>query len=110
MKRVFDQNLSPRLAVRLADLFPGSSHVHPNGLGQSDDRDVRTFALLEGFTLVTKDGDFSDLAAMLGVPPLVVWLRIGNCTTRQIEELIRRNHQAILQLDGHPDAGVLSIQ
>ena len=32
MKLLFDQNLSPRLVTRLADLYPDSNHVYPLGL------------------------------------------------------------------------------
>ena len=32
MKLLFDQNLSPKLVNRLADLFPGSGHVQSVGL------------------------------------------------------------------------------
>jgi len=37
MKLVFDQNLSGDLVRKLADLFPGSSHVKHLGMMQSDD-------------------------------------------------------------------------
>ena len=33
MKLLFDQNLSPRLANRLKDLYPAFTHVDPLGLG-----------------------------------------------------------------------------
>jgi hypothetical protein len=35
MKLLSDQNLSPQLVNRLADLFPGSSHVQTEGLGSA---------------------------------------------------------------------------
>lgn len=39
MKLLFDQNLSPKLVKRLADVFPSSSHVQSLGLdGASDDQ------------------------------------------------------------------------
>jgi predicted nuclease of predicted toxin-antitoxin system len=44
MKLLFDQNLSPKLPVRLADLFPGSSHVEQLGMGQADDAVLWQFA------------------------------------------------------------------
>lgn len=37
MKLLFDQNLSPKLVVRLADLYPGSLHVRDLGLADGDD-------------------------------------------------------------------------
>jgi predicted nuclease of predicted toxin-antitoxin system len=44
MKLLFDQHLSPRLVTRLADLYPGSAHVDPLGLGREDDRIVWRYA------------------------------------------------------------------
>jgi predicted nuclease of predicted toxin-antitoxin system len=109
MKLLFNHHLSPRLANRLAVLFPDSSHVYLHSLDQADDRDVWEFARQHGFTLVTKDSDFNDLSALRGFPPRVLWLRIGNCTTRQIEELIRRHQQVIEEFENDPNAGVLAL-
>lgn len=61
MKLLFDQNLSPRLVSQLADLYPDSKHVYPLGLDRVPDHEVREYAQREGFLLVTKDADFSDL-------------------------------------------------
>jgi predicted nuclease of predicted toxin-antitoxin system len=109
MKLLFDHNLSPRLAAQLADLFPSSSHVHLYALHEADDREVWEFARGHGFTLVTKDSDFSDLSALRGFPPRVIWLRIGNCTTREVEDLIRRHREVIEQFEMDPEAGVLTL-
>jgi predicted nuclease of predicted toxin-antitoxin system len=37
-----------------------------------------------GCLLVTKDEDFRRLSELRGAPPKVVWLRVGNCTTRDL--------------------------
>lgn len=109
MKLLFDQNLSPRLVGRLADLFPDSAHVHLLGIAEAPDRDVREFARREGFLVVTNDADFSELCLMLGFPPKVVWVRRGNCTTRDVEGIIRRHHQDIEALDADKLVGVLTL-
>jgi predicted nuclease of predicted toxin-antitoxin system len=57
MKLLFDQNLSPELVNRLADLFPGSSHVQAVVLDCADDDQVWEHARLNGFAIVTKDAD-----------------------------------------------------
>jgi predicted nuclease of predicted toxin-antitoxin system len=36
------------------------------------------FAKQQGLTIVTFDSDFYDLVTLLGNPPKVIWLRIGN--------------------------------
>ncbi|MBI3980262.1 MAG: DUF5615 family PIN-like protein [Chloroflexi bacterium] len=41
MKLLVDQNLSPHLVRRLADLFPGSSHVSLVGLERASDPVLR---------------------------------------------------------------------
>lgn len=83
MKLLFDHHLSFRLAHRLADLFPDNSHVVSHRLDRASDTVVWEFARANGFTLVTKDADFSDLSILRGFPPKVVWVRLGNCTTAE---------------------------
>lgn len=62
MKLLFDQNLSPRLAQRLRDLYPGSLHVRDAGLESADDVAVWEYAREHGFTLVSKDSDFRQMS------------------------------------------------
>jgi predicted nuclease of predicted toxin-antitoxin system len=64
MKLLSDQNLSPRLVHRLADLFPNSSHVMEVGLDQSLD-----YARQHDYLIVTKDVDFSEFSILRGFPP-----------------------------------------
>jgi predicted nuclease of predicted toxin-antitoxin system len=44
MKLLFDQNLSHKLARRLADLFPNSTHVREVGLKEAEDPEVWEYA------------------------------------------------------------------
>ncbi|MCU0841361.1 MAG: DUF5615 family PIN-like protein, partial [Thiobacillaceae bacterium] len=71
----------PALAERLQDLFPDASHVEHIGLGSADDERVWHAACAGDYAIVTKDADFQDLATLRGVPPKVIWIRRGNCTT-----------------------------
>ena len=73
MKLLFDQNLSPRLVNRLSDLYPDSNHVYPLGIDRVADKEVWEYARREGYLVVTKDADFSDLCMLLGFPPKVIW-------------------------------------
>lgn len=95
MKLLFDENLSPRLAMRLANLFPDSKHVREIGLQAADDPLVWEYARLNGFLIVSKDADMHDLSLLFGNPPKVIWLRLGNCSTAQAESLLRREFEAI---------------
>lgn len=109
MKLLFDEQLSPSLVRRLADVFPGSGHVHELGLGSSHDRVVWDHARTHGFDIVTKDADFTDLAMTLGAPPRVVWLRLGNCTTAVVEAVLRSQHVAVIEFGQDAQSRVLAL-
>lgn len=109
MKLLFDQNLSPQLVKHLADLYPDSQHVFFIGLDQSDDRALWDFANQNNFTVVTRDSDFSALSVLRGFPPKVIWLRRGNCSTQQIEEILRLHDEDIKQFCQNSTLGVLTL-
>jgi predicted nuclease of predicted toxin-antitoxin system len=109
VKLLFDQNLSPRHVQCLSDLYPNSAHVYSMGLDQASDRVLWNYALEHGFTLVTQDADFSEMSDILGFPPKVIWIRRGNCSTHQIESLLRQHHEAIASLAKDTTAGTLTV-
>lgn len=109
MKLLFDQNLSPRLVKLLSDLYPDSNHVYPLGIDRVPDKEIWECARREGFTVVTKDADFSDLCMLAGFPPKVIWIRRGNCKTSDIEALLRHHHADVEALDKDTLMGVLTL-
>jgi predicted nuclease of predicted toxin-antitoxin system len=109
VKLLFDHHLSPRLVKSLADIYPDSNHVYPLGLDQADDTDIWEHACREGFLIVTKDADFSDLCILRGFPPKVVWIRRGNCQTSAIEAMLRHHYADIEALDKDTIVGVLTL-
>lgn len=95
MKLLFDQNLSHKLVLQLADIFSDSAHVRQINLRDADDRTVWDYARDHECIIVTKDSDFADLSFLLGPPPVIVWIRIGNCTTDDIAFALRKNFAMI---------------
>lgn len=95
MKLLFDQNLSPRLPGLLADLYPASTHVIPLGLDEAEDIEIWEYARAQGFVIVSKDSDFQARSQLLGAPPKVIWVRLGNCTRTAVEKLLRDYSTAI---------------
>jgi predicted nuclease of predicted toxin-antitoxin system len=95
MKLLFDQNVSPRLVRRLADIYPDSLHVREVGLRDADDAEIWEYAKLHGFTIVSKDWDFQQRSLLYGHPPKFIWLRVGNCPVGVIESLLRKHSVAI---------------
>jgi predicted nuclease of predicted toxin-antitoxin system len=110
MKLLFDQNLSPALVKRLADLFPDSSHVFWLSLDQSKDAAVWQFAEANGFTIVSKDEDFNLFSVSHAAPPKVIWLLLGNCSTAEVETAIRSELEAIRRLEADPELSTLIIR
>ena len=95
MKLLFDENLSPNLPQRLIDIFPDSLHVRDVGMKSMIDPIVWDYAKEHDLMIVSKDSDMHDLSLVLGNPPKVIWLRLGNCSTSQVEGLLRRDFNAI---------------
>lgn len=110
MKLLFDQNLSPKLVGRLADLFPGSSHAQPESLDRADDLQLWEHALQHGFTIVTKDEDYNNLSVVRGNPPKILWIQLGNCTTAQIEALFRSTYADIAAFEQDASVGTLVLR
>jgi len=107
MKLLLDENLSPRLAESLQDLFPGTVHVEDCGLGAADDEQIWRFARESDYVIVSKDSDFYDRSALYGGPPKVVWVRVGNCTTQELESVLRASEPSIAALGGSRDTTLI---
>src|SRR6266446_1178159 len=99
MKLLFDQNLSPRLPRLLADIYPESIHIREVGLRDADDSTIWQYGKAEGYAIVSKDSDFQQRSLLNGAPPKFIWLRVGNCTVKRTEELLRSYSVAIQTFD-----------
>ena len=109
MKLLFDQNLSPTLVARLADIYPHSSHVHSHSLDTASDLEIWDFARSNDYVIVTKDADFSELSALRGFPAKIVWLQFGNCKTGRIEEMLRMHRDVLGRLAEEVEIGIVKI-
>ena len=45
----------------------------------------------------------------LAIPPRVIWIRLGNCATTDIERVLRRHHADVAEFCRNPDAGILAV-
>jgi predicted nuclease of predicted toxin-antitoxin system len=85
-----DAHLSPGIAVWITSTF-GITAVALRDLGLRDAEDPEIFeaAKAEGVVLMTKDSDFVDLANRFGAPPKIIWLRCGNTSNAQLQNILR---------------------
>ena len=110
MKLLLDQNLSPRLCDRLRDVWTEVVYVRAVGLAAADDSAVWANARQHGFTIVSKDSDFSGRSFLFGAPPKVIRLALGSCSTSEIERRLRGDLQEIKAFVAEPDATLLVIE
>ena len=99
MKLLLDQNLPRSLLQTLGGTFPGSEHVIGLELDNSPDSQIYDYAGQHDFTIVSKDSDFRQLSFLHGAPPKVVWLRVGNCTVRDLVALLNENKHRLLEFE-----------
>mgnify|MGYP000844249596 FL=1 len=112
MKLLLDQNISYRIVNKIQDILPGSGQVRELGLENSKDSQIWKFALENGYAIVTFDSDFYDLGLLKGASPKVIWLRLGNTSTLNLENVLRKNSDLINTFLTDPtfkDIGCLEI-
>jgi len=109
VRLLFDENLSRKLVTHLDDLYPGSIHVADAGLLKGSDAAVWDYAKARNFTIVSADSDFFELAATLGPPPKVIWLRRWTYRTKDVELVLRREAIRIAEFTSDTESGFLVL-
>ena len=109
MRLLFDEQLSEELVKLLHDLFPDSLHIRLLEAGGSPDSRVWQLAREHDCLLVSKDEDFHRLSVLRGAPPKVVWLRLGNCTTEDVAQVLRQRAEDIRQFAQQAEATFLEL-
>ena len=109
MSLLFDQNISFKIIKSIEDIYPGSISVKEIGLDNPRDIDIWNFAKLKQLSIVTFDSDFIDLSNLKGYPPKIIWLRIGNTSTLNIAERIRKERKNISDFLNNGEIGFLEI-
>jgi len=109
MKLLFDENLSPKLVQLLRDLFPDSLHVRDVALKAADDLTVWKYAQENSLIICSKDSDMHQRSFLLGFPPKVVWVRLGNCSTSDVQKLLRKHFASIEAFAADDYASFLSL-
>ncbi len=110
MKLLFDENLSPRLVELLDALYPGSRHVASIGLEGKSDQEIWDHAAANEFIIVSKDNDFRQRCFVLGPPPKVLWLSVGNAGTSAIRTLLENARPAVVEFAENAEEALLVLE
>lgn len=84
MRFVVDANLPRRLTDWLIERGHQCEHVLDLDLAQSSDEEIWRYCLSSGAIIVSKDEDFANRVRGGRRGPVVVWVRTGNGTTREL--------------------------
>jgi len=110
VKLLLDENLSPRLVQRLAEAFPGTTHVDAVGFHGRSDGAIWDWARTNEFAIVSKDDDFRQLSFLHGSPPKVIWLSVGNAGTEAITTLLLREKIRVEAFADNPEDSLLILR
>lgn len=91
MKPLYNGMLPPSMVRRLADLWPDGRHVVTEYGETFPDEAVWSEARKHGYTIITKDSDFSDERKHQGPPPQAIRLRLGNSNPADLERYLREH-------------------
>ena len=79
-------------------------------LGSTRDAVIWKYAKEHGFTFLTKDKDFASLSITWGVPPKVILLQSGNCSTVTIERIVRGNAMRLADFENDTRRSLLILK
>ena len=109
MKLLLDENLSNRIVYRIIDLYPSSDHVKTLALTNTDDSIIWEYAKANNFVIVSKDSDFHQRSLLYGHPPKFIYLKVGNCPTSKIVQILRDNFDTIIQFRDRESESILVL-
>ena len=94
-----DAQLPPALARWLRDLGESQAfHVEDLGLLRAEDPDIFEHARKAAAVVITKDSDFVQIQERRGPPPRLIWVTCGNCSNRDLRDLMVRSWPRIKHL------------
>jgi predicted nuclease of predicted toxin-antitoxin system len=107
VKFLVDNQLPRALATLLEDLGHHAVHVLDVELGRVDDLTIWAYAAQNGYTLISKDADFADLALLAQTEARLIWVRIGNCRKSVLLEAFKN---ALKKIEQELEAGETLIE
>ena len=88
MKFLVDNQLPAALTRFLASRGVDCQHVLDVGLGGASDAEIWRFAGRNDCVVISKDEDFLYLANAPSAKGRFIWIRLGNCRTKRLLEII----------------------
>lgn len=109
MKLLLDQNLSRKIIKQIEGIYPDSCHIMSVLTENSSDQHIWVYAKEHGYIIVTKDDDYERQSILLGHPPKVIWIRLGNCKTATVIALLQNSQKIILAFAEDEEKSILTL-
>lgn len=106
---LLDQNLSPKLAGILGSEFGMVVHVDTPGMAGDTDTCVWEYAKKNGYAIVTKDKDFYQRGTLVGHPPKVIHLTLGNYSVAETPTALLDRSGRVKDFLKHPSRAYLVL-
>ena len=90
--------MPPALAVWLRTQGHDAQAVREVGLREAEDGAIWTHALQTGAVILTKDEDFAARTQQAPSGPVIIWLRVGNCSNTALRLWLEPRWPGIVQL------------
>jgi predicted nuclease of predicted toxin-antitoxin system len=98
VKFLLDAQMPPALAVWLQEQGHDAQAVREVGLREASDSAIWAYALHNSAVIFTKDEDFAARAQQVQSGPVIVWLRVGNCSNAALRAWLQPRLPGIMQL------------
>ena len=98
MKFLLDAQLPPALVRWLQEQGHVAEAVRDAGLREAEDRAIWAWALQTTAVIMTKDEDFAGRSQEEQNGPVIVWLRVGNCSNEALRAWLTPRLPGIVQL------------
>lgn len=97
MTILVDQNISHRT---ISHLFTNEGliwiHVKDVSLSRASDHEIWSFAVSSKIDcIMSADQDLFQILLLKGIPPKLIWLRVGNGSHQRVADLVNHNQQII---------------
>ncbi len=100
MKYLVDAQLPLALARFLTANGEDALHVLDVKMMESSDSEIWDLAMREEMVIITKDEDFQVRASVTQHHPVIIWVRIGNCSKKTLLDFFEKRWREMkIELD-----------
>jgi len=92
---LLDANLPPRLCLWLQERDQKATHLLDLRSLRAPDKQVWELAITHQAVIITKDTDFYERSLLLGQPPQVVLVSLGNCSNNSLVQYLELSWRSV---------------